>query len=63
MQDKWKSLRVPENTKREVDVLAAISHKPVYEFVADMLAAWKQTNNVSEVAVLPTLPTPRPCRS
>ncbi len=53
MQDKWKSLRVPEETKREVDILAAIDGKPVYLFVADMLSAWKQSRNIATVTTLP----------
>ena len=36
------SVRPP--TKREIDVLAAMQQRPVYELVAEMVAAWKAAN-------------------
>lgn len=45
----WAKVNVKPEVKREIDVLAAMSQRPVYELVADMVANYK----ISSIVELP----------
>jgi hypothetical protein len=53
-QYNFTKLSVRPDVKREIDIIAASTQRPVYDVVGEMLASWKRENQIERIDVIPT---------
>ena len=46
----FSKVNVRPEVKQEIEVLAALQQRPIYELVGEMLEAWKTAHNLAGVA-------------